>query len=494
MYDISAALAGFAEIFTITNFLYIVAGIILGQIVGAIPGIGPIMTMAIAIPFTFTLSPLVGISFLIGINKGGFVGGAIPSILMNTPGSPDAAATALDGYPLAKQGKPLKALKMSLYSSVTGDTFSDIVLLTVSAPLAIYAIKMGAMEVLALMILSFSVIAGLLGQSYIKGILSAVLGALFATVGTDESGSERMIFGFYEFYDGFPLISVAIGMLALPQIISNLAKIHGKSQKPVIKIDHNQPLQDRRISFLEYWRCRFALLRGAIIGTLIGAIPGVGSTAAAFMSYVSTKQVDKHPETFGTGNIKGIAATESANSAVVGANLIPMLTLGIPGNVGAALLISAFMIHGIQPGPSLFETQGVLIYAILGSMVMANFINLAVGLLGLRLWVRVIKAPETLIYFTSLVLCIVGVYLSSGSLLGVGVMVAFALLSYTMSTLGYSPIIFIISYFLQPRIEESFIQTLVLLDNDITMLWTRPVAILLLLLSCITVYVLIKKR
>lgn len=494
MYDISAALAGFAEIFTITNFLYIVAGIILGQIVGAIPGIGPIMTMAIAIPFTFTLSPLVGISFLIGINKGGFVGGAIPSILMNTPGSPDAAATALDGYPLAKQGKPLKALKMSLYSSVTGDTFSDIVLLTVSAPLAIYAIKMGAMEVLALMILSFSVIAGLLGQSYIKGILSAVLGALFATVGTDESGSERMIFGFYEFYDGFPLISVAIGMLALPQIISNLANIRGKSQKPVIKIDHNQPLQDRRISFLEYWRCRFALLRGAIIGTLIGAIPGVGSTAAAFMSYVSTKQVDKHPETFGTGNIKGIAATESANSAVVGANLIPMLTLGIPGNVGAALLISAFMIHGIQPGPSLFETQGVLIYAILGSMVMANFINLAVGLLGLRLWVRVIKAPETLIYFTSLVLCIVGVYLSSGSLLGVGVMVAFALLGYTMSILGYSPIIFIISYFLQPRIEESFIQTLVLLDNDITMLWTRPVAILLLLLSCITVYVLIKKR
>ena len=494
MFDVSVMLAGFADVFTMVNIAYIITGVALGQFVGAVPGIGPIMTMAIAIPFTFTLSPLVGISFLIGINKGGFVGGAIPSILMNTPGSPEAAATALDGHPLAKKGKPLKALKMSLYSSITGDTFSDIVLITVSAPLAIYALKMGAIEILALMILSFTVITGLLGKSYTKGIISAILGTLFATVGVDQGGNERMIFGVYEFYDGLPLISVAIGMLALPQLVMNTAKVRANAQKPIIDIPANQPRADKRISFVEYWACRFALMRGAVIGTLIGAIPGIGSTAAAFISYTSTKQVDKNPETFGTGNIKGIASTESANSAVVGANLIPMLTLGIPGNVGAALLISAFMIHGIQPGPNLFADEGVLVYAILGSMLMANFINLCIGLIGLNVWVRVIKAPEVLVYYVSLTLCVVGVYVSSGSMLGVWVMVAFAILSYIMSINGYSPIIFIISYFLEPRIEEALIQTIALAENDITILWTSPVAIALLLLSFVTVFVLLGQR
>lgn len=495
MLDMSVIIGGFVEAFTLVNVLYILAGVVVGQLVGAIPGVGPIMAMAIAIPFTFTLSPLVGIAFLIGMNKGGFVGGAIPSILMNTPGSPDAAATALDGYPLAKQGRPIKALKISLYASITGDTFSDIVLLTVAAPLAVYALKMGAVEILALMILSFAVITGLLGDSYVKGIMAAIFGGLCATVGTDpESGSERFIFGNYELYEGFPLVSVAIGMLVLPELIRRIASLKKQSSKSVIVIDPNQPVAYKRISFAEYWSCRFAMARGAIIGTLIGAIPGVGSTAAAFMSYASTKQTDKNPKTFGTGNIKGIAATESANSAVMGANMIPMLTLGIPGNVGAALLISAFMIHGLQPGPSLFEDQGVLVYAIFGSMLLANGINLLVGLIGLRLWARVIKAPENIIYVTSLVLCIVGVYLSSGSVFGIGVMVGFALLAYGMNMFGYSPIIFIISYFLEPRIESAFIQTVVVLENDMNRLWHSPVAIVLLLLSVMVVYTLLKKN
>ena len=376
MVDLSIILAGFGDAFTLTNLLFVLFGVVLGQFVGAVPGIGPIMAMAIAIPFTFTLSPLVAISFLVGVNKGGLVGGAVPAILMNTPGTPDAAATAMDGYPLAKKGKPLKATKMALFSSVTGDTYSDIVLITVSAPLAVLALRMGPIEIAALMIFAFSVLAGLIGNSLIKGIIAAALGLLVASIGSDpENFTPRLIFGYWDLFNGLPLPSVAIGMLAISEILRRMSEAHGSMQPAIIIKDTGDP-DDARVTWAEYWDCRFTMLRGATIGTILGALPGIGSTAAAFMSYAFTKAGSKDPKSFGKGNIHGIAASESANSAVMGANLIPLLTLGIPGSVGAALIISAFMIHGMQPGPLLFETQGRLVYGLFGAMLMANFLNL----------------------------------------------------------------------------------------------------------------------
>lgn len=494
MVDLTTILAGFADAFTLFNLAFVLLGVALGQFVGAVPGIGPIMAMAIAIPFTFGLDPLPAIAFLVGVNKGGLVGGAVPAILMNTPGTPDAAATAMDGHPLAKQGKPLKATKMALFSSVTGDTFSDIVLITVSAPLAILALKMGPIEVVALMIFAFSILAGLIGNSLIKGIIAAMLGLLFASIGQDpENFTPRLIFGYWDLFDGLALPSVAIGMLAISEILHRMSEAHGNVQSTIINKDTGNP-DDRRVTWAEYWSCRFTMLRGATIGTILGALPGIGSTAAAFMSYAMTKASSKDPGSFGKGNIQGIAASESANSAVVGANLIPLLTLGIPGSVGAALIISAFMIHGMQPGPLLFESQGRLVYGLFGAMIMANFVNLWVGQIGLRIWVKVVSAPESIIFASALLLCIVGVAMATSGLFGVAIMLIFAVLGYLMSSFGYSLVIFIIAFFLGPRFEKSIAQSLALTNGDLTQVLKSPVAVALLVLSVVSVIWFLRKN
>ena len=487
MIEMSTVLAGFGDAFGWHTLLYVIAGVFIGQFVGAVPGIGPVMAMAIAIPFTFGMDTLSAIAFLVGVNKGGLVGGAVPAILINTPGTPDAAATALDGHALAKQGKPEKATKMALFSSVTGDTFSDIVLITVSAPLALVALRMGPVEIFALMVFAFSVIAGLIGNSISKGIIAAALGLLCSTVGLDpEHSTPRLYFGWFQLYDGLPLASVAIGMLAISEILRRLSIVDGRV-KPAIEIVHSQDPADRRISFKEYWSCRFTMARGALIGTVLGALPGIGSTAAAFMSYASAKQISKDPDSFGKGNLHGIAAAESANSAVVGSNLIPLLTLGIPGSVGAALIISAFMIHGVQPGPLLFEQQGRLVYGLFGTMIMANLMNLVIGQFGLRLWIRVVQAPESIIFSVALLLCIVGVSMATGGLFGVAVMLIFAGIGYVMNSLGFSVVVFIIAFFLGPQFEIALSQTLVLLDGNPLALQNNPIAMVLMLLAILSV-------
>lgn len=488
MPDLSVVFAGLSDAFTLTNILFVLCGIIVGQFVGAMPGIGPVMTMAIAIPFTFVLNPLPAIGFLVGVNKGGLIGGAIPAILINTPGTPDAAATALDGYPLSKKGKPLKAMKMALFSSVTGDTFSDLVLITIAAPLAIIALNMGPVEIFALMVFAFAVISGLIGSSVTKGIIAAAFGLLCASVGLDpEHSTPRFIFGFFDLYDGFPIASVAIGSLAVSEIIARLAAMRGEV-RPAVNIPRDQPAEDRNVSWSEYWGCRFTLLRGASIGTLIGAIPGMGSTAAAFMSYASTKQASKNPENFGTGDLRGIAATESANSSVAGADFIPLLTLGLPGSASAALLISAFLIQGIQPGPLLFAEQGQLIYGLFGAMVIANICNLFCGLFGLRLWAKLISAPESIVFASALILCVIGVYLSTGGVFGVYIMLVFACIGLGMNAMGYPVVVFIITFFLGPRFELSLGQSLTILKGDWTNLINHPIALTLLLLSVGVVY------
>ena len=488
MIGIETILAGFADAFTVTNILFVLAGVLIGQFVGAMPGIGPVMTMAIAIPFTFVLNPLPAIGFLVGINKGGLIGGAIPAILINTPGTPDAAATAIDGYPLSKKGKPLKAMKMALYSSITGDTFSDLVLITIAAPLALIALKMGPVEIFALMVFAFSVISGLIGSSVTKGILAAALGVLCATVGLDpEHSTPRFIFEFYDLYDGFPIASVAIGSLAVSEIIYRLASMKGEI-RATIELPKNQSAEEKNVSWAEYWACRFTLLRGAVIGTTIGAIPGMGSTAAAFMSYAATKQSAKNPEDFGKGEIKGIAATESANSSVAGADFIPLLTLGLPGSASAALLISAFLIQGIQPGPLLFEEQGQLIYGLFGAMIIANICNFVCGFFGLRLWSKLIAAPESIVFSAALTLCVVGVYLSTGGVFGVFVMLIFALIGLGMTSLGYPVVVFIIAYFLGPRFEISLGQTATILGGDPSNLLKHPVALLLFAMSLFVIF------
>ena len=486
MPDLATVLAGFSDALSPLTLLSVMAGVFLGQFVGALPGLGPVIAMAVVIPFTFVMSPLPAIGLLIGIMKGGSVGGAIPAILINIPGTPDAAATSLDGHPMAKAGKGLKAMKLALFSSVTGDTFSDLVLITVSIPLAIVALMMGPVEIFALMIFSFAVVSGLLGQSPTKGLIALVLGLLCATIGADPlHTTPRFIFGHFEFFGGLPIAPMAIGALAVSEIFRRIATAAPSTLRMLPDMRGNAP-EDSRLTWREYWACRFVMLRGALIGTGIGAVPGVGSTAAAFISYAATREASKDKDSFGRGNPHGVAATESANSAVTGADMIPLLSLGIPGSASAAMLISAFIIQGIQPGPMLFEEQGRLVYGLLGTMLLANMTNTLVGMAMLRFWARVIMAPQSIILAVAMVLCLIGAYLASGSMVGIWVLLAFALIGYAMTSFGYPVVVFIIAFFLGPRLELSLVQTLIVTRGDLTRFVEHPIALVFLLLSMIT--------
>lgn len=496
MPELSTIIAGMLDVLTLQNILYIALGVTVGQIVGAIPGLTILMALAIAIPLTYSLDTLTAVAFLISVNKGGTVGGAIPAILLNTPGTPESAATALDGHPMAKKGQGGKAMKYSLYYSVFGDVSSDIVLITVSAPLAIVALKMGPIEVLALMILAFTVIVGLVGESMIKGMISVALGCLLASAGIDPSmGTGRFTFGNVELLDGLPLTALAVGMLAVSEIfvrISDRAKKSedGIAQKDGSVEDATLKFDDKgaqKITFAELWANRVVAFRAMVLGTVIGAIPGLGSTTAGFLSYSITKQSAKDPEKLGTGDPRGIAASEAANSAVVGANLIPLLTLGIPGNIAAALLVSAFMIHGVQPGPLLFQNQGQLIYGLFGAMLIANVCNLIIGQFGMRLWAFVVTAPASVVYPGALLMCATGMFFATGSTLGIAIMIIAAVFGWIMRIYGYSIIAFIVAFVLTPMLERSINQTILLTNGEWDQLLKHPIAIALFLMAIASV-------
>ncbi|QQM29804.1 tripartite tricarboxylate transporter permease [Martelella lutilitoris] len=488
MPDLTTIIGGLTDALTLTNLLYIILGVAVGQIVGAIPGMTLLMALAIAIPLTYTLDTLTALAFLISVNKGGTVGGAIPAILINTPGTPESAATALDGHPMAKKGKPMKAMKYALYYSVFGDLSSDIVLITISAPLALVALRMGPIEITALMILAFTVITGLVGTSMTKGLMAAALGFLFASVGIDPAmGTPRFTFGMLDLYDGLPLTAMSIGLLAVSEIFRQIAATTRATRTASpIRVRSDNP-EDKGVTLSELLANKYVAIRAWAIGTVIGAIPGLGSATAGFLSYSVTKQQAKDPESFGKGDPRGIAASEAANSAVVGANLIPLLTLGIPGNIAAALLVSAFIIHGVQPGPLLFEEQGRLIYGLFGAMLIANFCNLGVGQIGMRIWSLAIAAPNSVVYPTALLLCTTGAYVTTGGMFGIYIMLAFGVMGYFMQQFGFSVVAFIIGYVLTPELESKLVQSILISRGDPWIVLQHPIALVLLALSVVSI-------
>ncbi|WP_232825394.1 tripartite tricarboxylate transporter permease [Albibacillus kandeliae] len=479
---LDTVITAFSDALTVQTLVLIVAGVFIGQFFGAIPGLSALTAIAIAVPLTYYFTPVGALAFLVSINKGGTVGGSVSAILMNTPGTPEAAATAFDGHPLAKQGKGLKALKMALFSSVTGDTLSDFVLFAVSAPLALIAIRMGPTEMLAVIVFALTIIASLVGKSMFKGLIAAFLGLLLATVGLDpEGGTSRFIFGMPDLMDGLPISAVGIGVLAMAEVLRQLIVLRGAAGDSHLPLSSERP-EDKRLSWAEYRACLRTILRSAAIGTGIGALPGIGSSAAAFIGYNAAIRASKHPETFGKGNIEGVAATESANSSVVGANFIPLLSLGIPGNVAAALILGAFIVHGIQPGPHLMQEQGRLVYAMFAAMVIANGTNLLLGYFGLRIFALAARAPALVVFPTIGLVCLTGAFLTSGTF-GLPLVVGFAVIGYLMRALGFSFVTFIIGFVLGPSFELSFRQTVILADGDLGYLVDRPIAMVIFALS-----------
>jgi putative tricarboxylic transport membrane protein len=483
---------GIGDALTFYNALFVALGVFTGIVVGAIPGLNGPMAIALALPVTFYLSPLGGIAYLIGIMKGGTFGGSIAAILLNTPGSPEAAATAFDGYPLAQKGKGLKAMKMALYSSVTGDTFSDLVLFVVAAPVAAVSLMMGPPEMSAVLIFSLTIIAGLSGRSLIRGVIAATLGAVVGTIGLDpESALPRLTFGFVDLSDGISLIPMTIGLLALSEIMIQIeAQVLSRTgvARRINPFAKDIPRENKIVTFAEWLSCQKTVARSALIGTAIGALPGIGAVVAGFLGYASAKRAAKHPEEFGTGKLEGIAAVEAANSAVNGANLIPLLAIGVPGSLTAAVLIGAFLVHGIQPGPLIFQDHARLIYGIFAAMMVANVFNFLIGQFGLRFFAFVVSFPNRVIYPVVILLCIAGAYAGANSMFDVAIALIFAVVGYFMRKLDFSFAAFIIGFALTPQAELFIRQTVILYaDRPLALFTSHPIVLFFLALTAFSI-------
>jgi len=473
--ELDIIILGIIDAVSVWNILLVAAGVTLGILVGAIPGLNGPMAIAIAVPATFYLEPIGAIGFLVGIMKGATVGGAVPAILMNTPGTPDAMITTLDGHPLALKGKSGKALKMAHLSSVTGDTFSDIVLFVAAAPLSILAMMMGPVEQAAIIFFSICVMAGLIGDNPLRGLVAASFGFVLASVGqAPEEATPRLTFGFPELEDGIPLVAVGMGVLVLGQIAYAIAErqvsTRGRMVPPSIGAD-------AQLSFGEYMAVKKTMFRSAVIGTLIGAVPGIGTALAATIGYSAAKRASKTPEKFGKGTIEGVAATEAANSAVSGANLIPLLTLGVPGNVAAAFLLGALIIHGIIPGPTLIRDEGQLVFSIFTCMAIANLCNLIIGRVGLNLFGLVAKISAIYIFPTVILLCMAGAWITSGGPVGLILLGIFGAFGYLLRAMNFSVVIFIIAFVLGRIWEFPLTQAMILTRSDPIRLLNYPVAV-----------------
>lgn len=477
-------LNAFAAALTLYNLIAITGGVALGIIIGAIPGLGSVTALAVLIPLTYYMQPLAAIAFLVGVNKGGTSGGAIPAILLNSPGTPEAAATALDGHPMAKRGEARRALKFAIFSSVTGDTISDILLIVFVAPFAAIALQFGPLEYTFVLLFAFALLAGITADSPAKGILAIFFGVFLSTIGLDPvRSSQRMTFGEVHLYDGLPLIAIAIGSLALSSVTVEMFDLHRRGGKENFRIDQSITGKSTALparEFFSYWK---TILRSSLIGSFVGMLPGLGVTLAAFLSYGAARRASPRGANFGKGEPEGIIATEAANSAVVGSNLIPTIALGIPGNIAAALLIGALVIHGVVPGPFMLRLHGELIYGLFASMIIANGIHLLIGRLGVDIWVRFAVVPRGVILPPVILFCIVGVYLPSQSFWDVAIMLAFAGVGIAMIRTGFSIVCLVIGFLLGGMFETSLRQSLLLYQDRYVEMFYSPVAMLFCLLT-----------
>ncbi|MEM7208045.1 MAG: tripartite tricarboxylate transporter permease [Pseudomonadota bacterium] len=481
-------LAGLLDAVSMQSLMFLFLGVTIGVVVGAIPGINGPMAIALFIPITYYMTPLTAIGFLVGLNKGAFFGGAVSAVLLRTPGTPEAAATSWDGYPLTEQGKGEKALRMALYSSVAGDFLSTIVLIMIAAPLAAIALFMGPAEIFALISLALTVIAGIGTGSIGRGLIAAAFGILIGLIGTEPvTALPRLTFDMYQLGSGLSLIPVAIGLLAFSEILVQLEKFTVKGNVEQSAHVFSKKIEDRLIGIREFFANFKTLLRGSVIGIVVGAMPGLGAPVASFMSYDQAMKRSPHKDEFGKGRLEGIAASESANSSVVASSLIPLFVLGIPGNLAAAMLMGAFMIHGMQPGPLLFKENAQLMYGIYGSLVLASLFLLVIGRFGLRLFCRAVDIPAMVLYPIVIFTCLMGAYLGKSSLFDVGVMLVFGFIGYFMRKFDYSYVALLIGFILAPEWERALQQVVIISEHDPYMIFTRPVALLLMALTLFVV-------
>jgi putative tricarboxylic transport membrane protein len=452
---------------TIENFVIMAAGIWAGVIIGAIPGMTGTMAVTLALPFTFYMDPVPSILLLVALYKGSTYGGSVSAILLKTPGTASAACTALDGYPLAQKGKAGKALNMALYSSCIGDFISNISLIFLAAPLALLALRVGPPEYSMLMIFALTTVAGVSGNSLLLGLTSACLGLLLATVGEDMYGSFRFALT-DDMQGGLSVAPVLIGLFALPELLKLIVFRNAKPHDAM-------GIGDDRVSRAEFRGSLRSIIKGSGIGIVMGAIPGIGPSAAAFFSYGEAQRSSKNGANFGKGELEGIAASESANNGCCGATMIPLLALGVPGDVITGVMLGAFMIQGLTPGPLLFQTNLHEVYMLFIGMLLSSVLLFGAGKMTMRMFTHIARIPTTLLTPAVLTLCIFGIYSISNSTFDVVVLLVMGVVGFVMFLLSFPAAPFLIAFILGPMIEENLRRSLAISRGEIDIFISSPI-------------------
>ena len=470
-------LYGFQVAFLPANVLSCFIGVVLGTLVGVLPGLGPIATMSMLLPVTLKMSPVSAVIMLAGIYYGAQYGGSITSILVNVPGEATTVVTCLDGYKMAQKGRGGPALGISAIGSFIGGTLSLVGVMFLAAPIASFALQFGPPEYFAICFLAMTVVTSLAAKSTIKGFISAMMGMLAGTVGMDlGTGIARFTFGIQTLADGIGLVPVIMGLFGVGEILLNVERLV-KTEFGETKIGRIWP------SVKDWIDSRWAILRGTVIGFVLGLIPGSGAIISPFVSYAVEKKLSRHPEKFGTGIIEGVAAPETANNASSQASFIPLLSLGIPSNVVTAVLLGALMIYGVEPGPLLMSNRPDMFWGVITSMYLGNIMLVILNMPLIGLWVQILKVPYRILLPLILLFCLIGVYSINGNVVEIWIMAVFGLVGYLMNKCGYEAAPFVMGLVLSPLVEDSFRQSLVLSEGSFMIFFSRPLSGIIMCIS-----------
>lgn len=478
---LSNLLLGFSVALTPINLFWCLTGVVLGTVVGVLPGLGPAATIAMLLPLTLKMDHTTAIIALAGIFYGARYGGSTTSILLNIPGESSSVVTCLDGYQMARQGRAGPALGISAISSFVAGTVGVLGLMLVAPPLARFALRFAPPEYFALMVLGLAMVVFLAGDSMVKALLSMFIGLWIATIGIDLfSGESRFTFGEVKLLGGVDFIAATVGIFAIGEVLINLESRGGAE---IFKL--GKGLRNLLPTWRDIKDCRFAFLNGSVVGFLVGALPGAGATVASFLSYGLEKAVSHHPEKFGTGIIEGVAAPEGANNADAGGALVPLLTLGIPGGNTTAILLGGLILWGYKPGPLLIQENPDLFWGLVASMYIGNFMLLVLNLPLVPLFAQILRLPYFVLYPLIIGISIVGVYSVNNSLFDVWLMGLFGLLGYLMRKLEFPAAALILGMVLGDSLERALRQSLMMSQGDILILVTRPISGVMLSLAAL---------
>ncbi|MDO9420611.1 MAG: tripartite tricarboxylate transporter permease [Herminiimonas sp.] len=476
-------LNGFSVCLQPMNLWYTFLGVFIGTIVGILPGIGPAASIAILIPATFGMDPTSGLIMMAGIYYGTKYGGSTTSILLRTPGEASSVMTSIEGYEMARKGRGGAALAVSAIGSFIAGTIGVVALTIFALPLAAIALKFGPAEYFNLMIFALTAVASLAGKSLAKGMLSTVLGLVIATVGIDlQSGQQRFTGGIPELMDGIGFIVVVVGMFAVSEVLRGMEQLYKGTAPKAMRISGKLWLTRE-----EWKRSIGPIWRGGIIGFLVGILPGAGGTIASMLSYSTEKRLSKHPEEFGKGAIEGVAGPESANNSDTAGAMVPLLTLGVPGGGATAVMMGAFIMHGIQPGPLLFQNRPDLVWGLIDSMYIGNIMLLVLNLPLIGLFVRLLYIPSGMLYPLIVAISVVGTYSVNASMVELYLVLGFGVLGYLFEKVDIPVAPLVLSLVLAGIMEQSFRQAMTISDGSLGIFVGSGITITLAIMALLSV-------